>query len=64
MYAAVLIDQWAISYCKYRNFADTWILFDNSEPMPAVIASKIAGEVHILREDLYASLITRYGKKP
>ena len=48
---------------EYRDFADTWILFDNSEQQPTVIASKTAGELHIAREDLYANLSTRYGKE-
>lgn len=48
---------------EYRHLADTWMLFDNSERRPIVIASKTADEFHIAREDLYAALSARYGKE-
>ena len=47
----------------YRRLADSWTLFDNSATTHSVIAYEKQGELTIIKEDLYNSLVMRYGRK-
>jgi predicted ABC-type ATPase len=47
---------------RYRQLADSWILFDNSARKPAVIASEEGQGVGIMEERLYNILVKRYGR--
>lgn len=46
----------------YRSLADSWILFDNSEVTPAVIAFEKKGQLRIMEAERYAALVARYGR--
>ncbi len=45
----------------YRQLADVWTLFDNSEATPKVVASKKGEEVRIMDKGLFSALVKRYG---
>jgi predicted ABC-type ATPase len=46
----------------YRQLADSWMLFDNSEAAPTEIAFEKDGEQRIIKPELYESLMNRYGR--
>src|ERR1051326_1630229 len=46
----------------YRKLADSWILFDASEPIITVIASQNDDELLIMQPRLYRSVIRKYEK--
>jgi len=45
----------------YRQLGDSWILFDNSGGTPVVIAFEKEGRSHIMKREVYETLIERYG---
>ncbi len=45
---------------SYRRLANSWSLFDNSGPKPALIAFEIQGVLHIIRKKEYIDLVERY----
>jgi len=46
----------------YRQLADTWSLFDNSRPIPDVIAFEKQNTLRIIKAEVYKSLVARYGQ--
>jgi len=46
---------------RYRQGADSWILFDNSAETPQMIACKELGNLRILDARVYNTLTERYG---
>jgi predicted ABC-type ATPase len=44
----------------YRPLADSWALFDNSERMPSIIALDKHGQLRIIDNEAYTSLVNRY----
>ena len=46
----------------YRQMADSWTLFDNSEKLPSMIALEKDGNVRIMNKSLYGALVQRYGR--
>lgn len=46
----------------YRQLADSWTLFDNSGPTPAVVALEKNKRVRIINKSLYSALVKRYGR--
>jgi len=46
----------------YRPLGDSWMLFDNSGATPAIVAFEKKGSLHIMNEELYNTLVARYGK--
>jgi len=44
----------------YRQLADSWALFDNSEQIPSIIALEKAGHLNIINREAYLALINRY----
>jgi predicted ABC-type ATPase len=46
----------------YRRLADFWTLFDNSGATPRVVAFEKNEEVRIIDENLYSTLVKRYGR--
>ena len=47
----------------YRPLADGWVLFENSQATPAVIALEEDKKVRIMDEVLYGALLRRYDRK-
>jgi predicted ABC-type ATPase len=47
----------------YRPLADSWIIFDNSEPPPSIIAAQKQGELRIIEADIYNFLVKNYGDR-
>jgi predicted ABC-type ATPase len=45
----------------YRQLGDSWIIFDNSGATPAVIAFEKDGKSRIMKDEVYETLIDRYG---
>jgi len=45
----------------YRNLADSWVLYDNSDKRPIEIAFERERELHILVREAYEALVSRYG---
>ena len=48
---------------QYRQLADSWILFDNSEATPTAIALEKQGKLRIINARLYDELIVRAREK-
>jgi predicted ABC-type ATPase len=48
-------------FAYYRQLGDSWIIFDNSGGTPAVIAFEKEGKSHIMKQEVYETLIDRYG---
>ena len=48
-------------FAYYRQLGDSWILFDNSGGTPVVIAFGKEGKSHIMKREVYETLIDRYG---
>jgi predicted ABC-type ATPase len=46
----------------YRLLGDSWMLFDNSGAVPAVIAFENHGSLRIINQGAYDTLNARYGK--
>lgn len=46
----------------YRQLTDSWTLFDNSGPTPAVVALEKDKRVRIMNKNLYSALVKRYGR--
>jgi predicted ABC-type ATPase len=40
----------------YRPFADSWVIFDNSEPAPMVIAKETAGVLTVIDDKLFEGI--------
>jgi len=49
-------------FVHYGPLADSWMLFDNSENTPVVIADKKQGELGIMEPQAYNALINLYGQ--
>lgn len=47
----------------YRGLADSWLLFDNSDRVPSLIALKNGSGLHVVETLLYNALVDQYGKK-
>jgi predicted ABC-type ATPase len=47
----------------YRPLTDWWILFDNSVPVPEIIASERDGQLLIIDTKLYNELVERYTER-
>ncbi len=47
----------------YRLLADSWILFDNTNNSPLIIASQKQGEIRIIEESTYDLLMRNYGDR-
>jgi predicted ABC-type ATPase len=47
---------------RYRQLANSWILFDNSDDTPTVIAFKKHNRVRIIKVRAFEAIVTRYGK--
>jgi predicted ABC-type ATPase len=47
----------------YRGLGDSWILIDNSGTSPTVIAFEKQASLHIINQELYEMVFTRYGKR-
>lgn len=47
----------------YRSLGDSWTLFDNSGATPVVIAFEKVGRLRIMGQEIYDTLIARYGKR-
>jgi len=45
----------------YRLLADRWILFDNSSPKPAIVASQKQGLLRVVDSKGYNVIVARYG---
>jgi predicted ABC-type ATPase len=43
---------------RYRPLADSWNLLDNSGEMPELIAVEKAGNLRIMRKEVYESLLS------
>jgi predicted ABC-type ATPase len=50
-------------FTEYWSLADSWILFDNSEATPIIIASQERGKLQINRRSIYEGLIRKYAKQ-
>jgi predicted ABC-type ATPase len=48
---------------RYRELADSWMLFDNSGTVPTVIAEENQGRLGIIDQGAYDSLVALYGYK-
>lgn len=48
-------------FAYYRQLGDSWIIFDNSGGTPAVIAFEREGKSHIMKREIFETLIDRYG---
>jgi len=46
----------------YRELADSWILFDNSDIPPSRIAFSHRRKLRVIKADAYNILVTQYGK--
>ena len=46
---------------RYRDLADSWILFDNSGERPQIIALEKDKNLRILEREFYERLVTTYG---
>ena len=44
----------------YSPLGDSWMLFDNSGTIPAVIALEKLGSLRIINPDIYETLVARY----
>ena len=49
-------------FVYYRSLADSWVLFDSSEGLPAVIAVEKYGQVRIMKTERYEALLKQYGR--
>lgn len=47
----------------YRELADSWVLFDNSDRVPKIVALEDGKRVRIIEKSVYSGLIKRYGNK-
>jgi len=48
---------------QYRLLADRWILFNNAEPKPKIIAKKQNAHIDIVDDDLFEDIINKLGVK-
>ena len=46
-------------FCLYRSTVDSWIIFDNSEPAPRVIAKETTGVLTIIDGKLFEEIKTK-----
>jgi predicted ABC-type ATPase len=46
----------------YRELADGWTLFDNSGKVPQVMATEKNKRVRIIKQGVYTSLVSQYGR--
>jgi predicted ABC-type ATPase len=49
-------------FAYYRQLGDSWIVFDNSGAIPAVVAFEKQGNASIMNQELYGALVKRYGR--
>lgn len=47
----------------YQRLLDSWYLFDNTGTKPVAIAFKKGTKLHIMKHEMYESLVARYGEK-
>jgi predicted ABC-type ATPase len=48
---------------NYRNFAESWTVFDNSGETPTIVAFELDHKLSIIRSEEYRKLVARYGGK-
>ena len=48
---------------RYRDLANSWILFDNSGKVPTVVALEDDNGVRIIEKSIYSGLTKRYGSE-
>ena len=46
----------SLLFTRYRPLLDLWMLFDNSGPVPRLIAREEVGELHVFDQQLFAKI--------
>jgi predicted ABC-type ATPase len=49
-------------FMHYRSLTDSWVLYDNTEAIPQIIASQDQGRLNVVAAKLYNELVASFGK--
>lgn len=49
-------------FLHYRSLADVWVLFDNSDDLPRILALEKDKALRIIDENSYTRLSRQYGR--